>query len=124
MRKNAPALADMIKPKPKPKAKAKAKAKPAVKAMSMLPDFLNWAPKGATKNESMNVSVADVQKVLINNGYKSIKRDGLYGPKTALAWQTLAKGRKLAPTIARVGPKIARVTSDTYNTLSSRLAVP
>jgi hypothetical protein len=66
----------------------------------------------------VDVNVSSIQSALVRNGYKSIKRDGLYGPKTALAWQALAHGKALSPMIARVSAHRARVARDTYTKLS------
>jgi hypothetical protein len=75
---------------------------------------------GLTQSKSPAVhdaAVSDLQSILIARGAK-LKRDGLYGPNTARAWSTLAKQQKLSPTIARVGPKTARVATHTYDVLS------
>lgn len=90
--------------------KKKPKPKPAANA---LPAFLDYAPP------SYDVSVADLQKVLIRRGYKAIKKDGLYGPKTELAWKALATGKRLPAAIVRLAPKIARVNKETFATLSA-----
>jgi peptidoglycan hydrolase-like protein with peptidoglycan-binding domain len=70
------------------------------------------APSAATA-----VPVANLQAILRSRGY-SVAPDGLYGPRTASAWSTLARSKHLAPTIARVGPKIAKVVAVTYDSLS------
>lgn len=88
----------------------KPKAKPA--AARSTPAFLDYAPP------SYDVSVADLQKVLIRRGYKAIKKDGLYGPKTELAWKALATGKRLPAAIVRLAPKIARVNKETFAALS------
>lgn len=64
-----------------------------------------------------SVSVASLQQILTSRGYPLV-RDGLYGPKTASAWTAAAKAKGLPPTIARVGPKIAKVVAQTYDALS------
>lgn len=115
------AARDLFSPKVKPKAKPASSPRMRARASSSSaratsstssPAFLNYAPP------NYRVSVADVQKVLIRRGYSGIKKDGLYGPKTELAWKTLANGKGLSPAIARVGPKIATVNQETFTTLS------
>ena len=68
-------------------------------------------------NTAASVSVAAVQRVLSSRGVK-IVQDGLYGPRTASAWSKLAASKGLPPTIARVGPKVAKVVARTYESLS------
>lgn len=64
-----------------------------------------------------SVPVAALQKILIARGI-AVAPDGLYGPRTASAWRTLAQRRQLAPTISRVGPKVAKVVTHTYEALA------
>ena len=73
-------------------------------------------------NTSTSVPVSDVQTIVVRNGAK-IKKDGLYGPKTAAAWTKLAKAKGLPATISRVGPKTAKVVTRTFDSLSTP-AVP
>jgi hypothetical protein len=134
-------LSDLAQPRipPAPSKAAPARDKRVItdKFRSMVPDAIPKAkrrympmplmpgatvvtpPAGPPIPTQMDVSVADLQKVLQRKGYKSIKKDGLYGPKTALAWQALARGRRLSPMIERLGPRIARVTQDTFLVLST-----
>lgn len=70
--------------------------------------------KGAA---TKNAAVQDLQTLLIKRGAK-LTRDGLYGPKTASAWNALARSKGLAPAISRVGPKIARVVMHTWDVLA------
>lgn len=65
-----------------------------------------------------SVPVANLQQILNGRGAKLV-RDGLYGPKTAAAWTKAAKAKGLPPTIARVGPKTAKVVSRTYESLAT-----
>lgn len=95
----------------KAKAKAKAVPKKLLKGVIHAPSF------GPPIAPEENVPVADLQKILANRGAK-LARDGLYGPKTASAWQALARQKKLSATIKRVGPKTARVATDTFTKLS------
>jgi len=95
----------------KAKAKAKAAPKKLLKGVIHAPAF------GPPIAPEENVPVADLQKILANRGAK-LARDGLYGPKTASAWQALARQKKLSTTIRRVGPKTARVATDTFTKLS------
>ena len=81
-----------------------------------MPGALFIAPNSG-KVTLFNVSVADLQTALIRRGAK-LKKDGLYGPKTAAAWQAAAKQKKLPTAIARVDPKIARVAKQTFQVLS------
>lgn len=74
-------------------------------------------PAGPPPPPQMNVSVADVQSALLKRGV-TIRKDGIYGPRTETAWYELAQRRKLSPMINRVTSKIARVARDTYLTLS------
>jgi hypothetical protein len=62
-------------------------------------------------------AVTDLQAILISRG-ANLKRDGLYGPKTASAWGSLARSKGLPATISRVGPKSARVVTQTFDALS------
>ena len=81
-----------------------------------MPGALFIAPNSG-KVTLFNVSVADLQTALIRRGAK-LKKDGLYGPKTAAAWQAAAKQKNLPTAIARVDPKIARVAKQTFQVLS------
>lgn len=107
-------------PKPKPSiqkrvtnaAKSAAKAQ-AKKGLSALTSSVNLS---TAQQHTSSVSVLEVQKILNARGAK-LKQDGLYGPKTAAAWQAAAKKKTLPPAISRVGPKIAKVVTKTYDTL-------
>jgi hypothetical protein len=105
-------LRDKLNPKPKKKASLLSRVTSSASSARATPAFLDYAPPNS------DVSVSDVQKVLIRRGYTSIKKDGLYGPKTELAWKTLANGMKLSPAIVRRSPKIARVNQETFTALS------
>jgi hypothetical protein len=63
------------------------------------------------------VTVADLQAILINRGYR-LKHDGLYGPKTRADWAALARKKGLPPHISRVDAKIARVAAQTFDALA------
>lgn len=99
----------------KAKAVTTAKRAAAKKGKTIFQRIVKAGPPVPTQQD---VSVSNLQSVLVRRGYKSIKKDGLYGPKTELAWKALANGNKLSPMISRVGPKVARVAKDTYTTLS------
>lgn len=100
--------------------KAVAKAIPkklsAKSLAASMPGAIFIAPNSG-KVTLFNVSVADLQTALIKRGVK-LTKDGLYGPKTAAAWQAAAKQKRLPTAIARVGPKIARVAKQTFQVLS------
>ena len=61
--------------------------------------------------------VSQLQTILTNHGVK-ISRDGLYGPRTASAWASLAKRKGLPPAITREGPKVAKVVTRTFEQLN------
>lgn len=123
-----PPPADRPLAPPKPKPKPAAARKPAAKKPSAAARVLR-AARGklpipgvrASTNVPLppqkNVSVLQVQTILTKRGVKLV-RDGLYGPKTANAWMTLAKQKGLPPLIQRAGPKIAKVVPQTYDVLS------
>lgn len=71
----------------------------------------------SSSSAATTVSVADLQQILNRRGAK-LKADGKYGPKTASAWQSAAKKKGLAPTIARVSANSAKVVAHTYDVLS------
>jgi outer membrane biosynthesis protein TonB len=104
-----PPPAEIDRPTPQPKPKAKPKRAPAAAARRAV-RLVPGAPQ-------KTVTVRDLQTVLNARGAK-LTRDGLYGPKTASAWSSLAKRKGLPPTISRVSPKIARVVMHTYDALS------
>lgn len=99
---------------------AKAKATAAIKrrttsllrsqALSLNP-FARKAPPPTS-----SALVSQLQEILTSHGVK-ISRDGLYGPKTASAWQSLAKQKGLPPAISREGPKVAKVVTQTFENL-------
>lgn len=91
------------KQKQKPKAKAKPKSKAA-------------AAKAAA--DTQVATVASVQSILNARGAK-LKKDGLYGPKTAAAWSAAARKKSLPATISRVGPTVARVSRQAYESLKT-----
>jgi peptidoglycan hydrolase-like protein with peptidoglycan-binding domain len=97
---------------------AKRAAKGAAKgAKKKLKGFLHAPAVGPPAPAQTNVAVADLQSALIKRGAK-LSRDGMYGPKTAAAWKALANQKHLSPMISRVGPKIARVATNTFDVLS------
>lgn len=61
--------------------------------------------------------VSEIQAIVNTRG-GTLKRDGLYGPKTAGAWSALAKQHGLPADISRGGPRIARVALHTFEVLS------
>jgi hypothetical protein len=121
---NEPAIvkakaAAKAKPKAKPKAtKPTAASRAARAAKTRVPAALKAKSATTKAAAQQTASVSDLQSIMISRGAK-LKRDGLYGPKTANAWSTLARSKSLPPTISRVGPKIARVVSQTYDTLKT-----
>lgn len=60
-----------------------------------------------------SVPVAKLQEIVNNRG-GNLKRDGLYGPKTAAAWSKLTTSKGYPGTISRVNAKTAKVVSRTY----------
>jgi peptidoglycan hydrolase-like protein with peptidoglycan-binding domain len=54
----------------------------------------------------------------LNDRGVKVTPDGLYGPKTASAWQKLAKSKGLPTTISREGPKVAKVATQAIETLA------
>lgn len=69
-------------------------------------------------SEPMQVKgVLDLQKVL-NTWGGTLALDGKYGPKTAAAWQSMAKRNNLPTTIARNGPTTAKVAVRTWEALN------
>ena len=99
------------------KAKAKAVSKAKRKGKSLLKGVLHAPSVGPPAPAQENVSVASLQSAMNRHGAK-LKPDGLYGPKTAKAWQELANANQLSPIIKRVGPKTARVANHTYDVLA------
>lgn len=103
------------------KAQAASKAKSA--AMDLLRGKLRTSaqaplvPIDPWASPTTSVPVAKLQEIVNARGGRLV-RDGLYGPKTAAAWQKLAKSKGLAGTIARVGPNTAKVVSRTYESLA------
>jgi len=69
------------------------------------------APKPATP-EQAKVGVSSAQSALNKLG-AALKLDGLYGPKTAAAWDAEAKKRKLATGFVKLDAKTARVAKAT-----------
>ncbi len=114
---NPPALMPAFIQKSTLSNKAKQAAANALKkkSSSLLSNF-GFGSKPA-QPAATSVSVASLQQILTTRGYPLV-RDGLYGPKTASAWTAAAKSKGLPPTIARVGPKIAKVVAQTYDALS------
>lgn len=110
-------LADLHHAPPTPKPAAK--IGPVAKVVKSVPAAAlratsRLALPGATQKSA---AVTDLQTILISRGAK-LQRDGLYGPKTANAWSTLARSKGLPPTISRVAPKVARVVAQTFDALS------
>jgi len=65
--------------------------------------------------------VLDAQRMLNALGARLVP-DGLYGPKTRGAWQTLATKQGLVPDFVRTGPKSAAVDNDTYERIRTAAA--
>lgn len=99
----------------KKKAKPKSKLSTAKSKLSSAKSKLSTAKAAADSQVS---SVANLQSILNARGAK-LKKDGLYGPKTAQAWSTAARKQSLSPTIARVGPTVARVSKQTFESLKT-----
>lgn len=64
-------------------------------------------------SSTTSVPVSKLQEIVNSRGGK-LKRDGLYGPKTAAAWSKLTTSKGYPGTISRVGPNTAKVVSRTY----------
>lgn len=109
-----PAKTPAPKRKPVPAAAAAARAA-ATKAARSVKVPLSVKLPGASAQKT--AAVVDLQKIVNARGAK-LKPDGLYGPKTANAWSSVAKSKGLPPTISRVGPKSARVVAQTFDALS------
>lgn len=108
-----PAPANAIEPaQAKAKAKSK-KAKPKAAAAAK-------AKSAAAKAGQQVATVLSLQTILNSRGAK-LKRDGLYGPKTASAWSVAAKKKGLPAAIVKVGPtgQLARVASRTFDALKT-----
>jgi len=61
--------------------------------------------------------VKRLQQALNARGARLVP-DGLYGPKTAAAWRSLASSKGLTPTIVRKAPTLADVATHTFDALS------
>lgn len=116
----APAPAHQV-PKPKPKQSAASQALQAARSGRIpgvkLPGGLRLPGFGLSTTPSKVALVFDLQGILNTHG-ATLARDGLYGPKTASAWQALAKKNGLPTTISRNGPKTARVAVQTFDALN------
>lgn len=77
---------------------------------------LNPFAKKSAAPATSSALVSQLQTILTNHGVR-LARDGLYGPKTASAWQALARKKGLAPAISREGPKVAKVVTQTFEAL-------
>jgi hypothetical protein len=77
---------------------------------------------GLSSTPSKVALVHDLQAILLRHGAK-LAQDGLYGPKTASAWSSLAKRNGLPSAISRNGPKTARVAVQTLDALTTA-AIP
>lgn len=99
--------------------KATSKATKAVTSV-LLPGSSLFHKKhkaAAPKIDMRTEPVSDLQAILITRGAK-LQRDGLYGPKTAQAWSTLAKSKGLPPQISRMSAKVASVATATFDALA------
>jgi hypothetical protein len=112
----APKQRPMGPPPPPKKSAAHAPAHAAVKTATRAATIKHAATIKPAAQSTQPVSVLSIQDALISRGV-TLKRDGLYGPKTAGAWQSMAKQKGLPPQISRLGPKTARVVSHTYDAL-------
>lgn len=97
------------RPKPKP-------VSAAVQRARRLPKLPGFGVSLATTPAKV-ASVSDLQSIVNRHGGQ-LKRDGLYGPKTASAWSALARKRGLPSVISRTGPKTAKVSAQTFDQLS------
>lgn len=110
-------------PKPKPKSApppsaARRAASAASRAVHAATTKLPGLPSLHASSPPLKAAdVLSLQRIINSRGGK-LKPDGLYGPKTASAWSALAKQMGLPTTISRVGPKVARVAIQTFDTLS------
>jgi len=100
-------IAEVRKRLNQPKTAAKPAAKPAPAPA---------APKPATARDAMQASAADVQVILRGLGVKGKGlSDGVWGPSTKNAWETVAKRRGLDPwTSGKTGARAAQVIKATY----------
>jgi len=78
-------------------------------------------PKPAAATVAVSKPVAEIQHIVITLGTPSSKdlTDGLWGKKTAAAWQAQAKAHKLDATITRIDGKTASVNTHTFEVLSA-----
>ena len=74
--------------------------------------------KQASSAPTSTVLVSQIQTILNRRGAKLVP-DGLYGPRTASAWNQAARARNLPASIVREGPKIAKVSTQTFEALSA-----
>lgn len=103
------------------KQKAMAAAKSAAKkqASSLLRRGLSFGfGKSAPTVPTSTALVSQLQAILNRRGAK-LAQDGLYGPKTAAAWGNAARAQNLPTLISREGPKIAKVSTQTFEALSA-----
>lgn len=100
----------------------KSKATSAAKSAAMnalrgkLRSAASLTPIDPWGSPNTSVPVAKLQEVINSRGGK-LKRDGLYGPKTAAAWSKLASSKGYPPTIKRVNANTAQVSSRAYHAL-------
>lgn len=101
------------------KQKAMAAAKSAAKkqASSLLHRGLSFG-FGKSTVPTSTALVSQLQAILNRRGAK-LAQDGLYGPKTAAAWGNAARAQNLPTLISREGPKIAKVSTQTFEALSA-----
>jgi hypothetical protein len=79
--------------------------------------FNPFGKKAAATAATSTALVSQLQSILSAHGV-NVTRDGLYGPRTASAWSSLAKRKGLPGAISREGPQIAKVVTQTFERLS------
>lgn len=79
--------------------------------------FNPFAKQAVSTAATSTALVSQLQKILASHGMQ-VTPDGLYGPRTASAWSTLAKRKGLPPAISREGPQIAKIVTQTFEQLS------
>lgn len=77
---------------------------------------------GKSSTPTSSALVSNLQDILARHGVRVV-RDGLYGPRTAAAWSSLARKKGLPSQISRGGPKIANVATQTFERLNEA-AIP
>lgn len=75
--------------------------------------------RASTTSEPTSTALVSQLQTILNRRGARLVPDGLYGPRTANAWMNAAKAQRLPTTIMREGPKIAKVSTRTFEALSA-----